>query len=185
MTEEVAIIIAIYGTYYMVLAYVKNQKKAARILRDLSNFERFGVPPGFEEEEKRLKMYITVVFIYAIITITFYNFFKLYEKGVCEKFNEEHELQEHCGLLSPVWIPFDINHFPLFELVFLYLFTCCHMLMKLPLIVSYNALEMVHHIILRINHLKIMITECFDDPDYEISRRKLRECILYHIEILE
>ncbi|XP_044271028.1 odorant receptor 49b-like [Tribolium madens] len=185
VTEETAIIIAIYGTYYMVLAYVRNQKKAARILRDLSNFEKFGVPPGFEEEERRLKNYIIVVFIHAFITITFYNFYKLSQKNACERFNEEHDLHENCGLLSPVWIPFKVDHFPQFQLVFLYLFTCCHLLMKLPLIVSYNALEMVHHIILRINHLKIMLTTCFDEPDYHICRRKLRQCILYHIEILE
>ncbi|KYB25641.1 Odorant receptor 63a-like protein [Tribolium castaneum] len=175
-TEEIAIIIAIYGTYYIVLAYVKNQRKAAGILRDLSNFDKFGVPPGFEEEEQRLRVYIICVFIYGFITITFYNFYKMSQKKSCERFNIEHNLHENCGL---------IDKFPRYELVFLYLLTCCHLLMKLPLIVSYNALEMVHHIILRINHLKIMITECFDDPDYEISRRKLTQCILYHTEILE
>jgi hypothetical protein len=46
-------------------------------------------------------------------------------------------------------------------------------------------LEMAHHVILRINHLNVMIRECFDKGDYEVSRVKLKACILYHLEILE
>ncbi|XP_044255307.1 uncharacterized protein LOC123005572 [Tribolium madens] len=184
LSEDVALIVAFCGLYYMTIIYVKNQPKVAHLLRDLSNFQKFGKPPGFEKKEKILGFWSQLFFYYCVVAVMIYNLVKLLQKPECEKINEVKGLKENCGLLTPTWIPFEINYFPAFQLTFFYVFISTQILMKLALIISFNALEMAHHIILRIDHLKIMIMECLDEKSYEVSRRKLKTCILYHLEIL-
>ncbi|EFA02941.1 odorant receptor 93 [Tribolium castaneum] len=183
LSEDVAFCVAFCGLYYMTMIYVKNQPKVALLLRDLSKFQ-FGKPPGFEEKERILGFLSQFFFYYCVMAVMVYNLVKLLQKPDCEKMNEIKGLKENCGLLTPTWLPFDINYFPAFHLTFLYVFISTQILMKLALIISFNALEMAYHVILRIDHLKIMITECLDQRNYEVSRRKLKTCILYHLEIL-
>ncbi|CAH1379072.1 unnamed protein product, partial [Tenebrio molitor] len=185
ISEDVAFMVAFSGLYYMTIIYVKNQPKVAHLLRDLSNFERFGKPPGFDEEEDKLSFWSKFCFYYTVGGIFAYNFIKLIQKSDCEKVNVEKGLKENCGILSPTWFPFEINYFPVFHLVFFYVFVSTQILIKLTLMISFNSLEMAHHVILRINHLNVMIRECFDEGDYEVSRVKLNACILYHLEILD
>ena len=59
-----------------------------------------------------------------------------------------------------------------------------HALIKWALHISYNAAEIVHHIVLRIQHLKKMLIECFQLESYEKIRTEFGKCVDYHIEIL-
>jgi hypothetical protein len=183
VSEEMAVLSAIYGTYFMVFAYIKNQKKIASLLRDLSSFDKFGIPEGFHEEEKKLTFYAKFIYTYVTITVSAYNFLLLFLKSDCEKYNKEHDLKENCGLVIPT--PFAADYFPVFQLVFLYQLVVSNMLLRLSMIIAYNTFEITQHIIFRINHLNIMTTACFDDDDYQTSRNKLTRCILYHSEVLE
>ncbi|XP_068898533.1 odorant receptor 49a-like isoform X2 [Tenebrio molitor] len=183
VSEEMAVLSAIYGTYFMVFAYIKNQKKIASLLRDLSSFDKFGIPEDFHEEEKKLTFYAKFIHTYVTITVSAYNFLLLFLKSDCEKYNKEHDLKENCGLAIPT--PFAADYFPVFQLVFLYQLVVSNMLLRLSMIIAYNTFEITQHIIFRINHLNIMTTACFDDDDYQTSRNKLTRCILYHSEVLD
>jgi hypothetical protein len=183
VSEEMAVLSAIYGTYFMVFAYIKNQKKIVSLLRDLSSFDKFGIPEDFYEEEKKLTFYAKFIYTYVTITVSAYNFLLLFLKSDCEKYNKEHDLKENCGLVIPT--PFAADYFPVFQLVFLYQLVVSNMLLRLSMIIAYNTFEITQHIIFRINHLNIMTTACFDDDDYQTSRNKLTRCILYHSEVLE
>ncbi|XP_068913513.1 odorant receptor 4-like [Tenebrio molitor] len=185
LSEDCGFIIAFCGIYYMTFIYVKNQPKIALLLRDLSSFATFGKPPGFEQIENKLSFWSKFCFSYAVAGIVVYNSIRLLQKSDCERINREEGLNENCGLLSPTWFPFKIDYFPVFHLVFLYIFVSTQILMKLALMISFNALEMIHHIILRIDHLNIMIGQCFEDENYQVSRNKLKTCILYHLDILD
>ncbi|KAH0811127.1 hypothetical protein GEV33_011663 [Tenebrio molitor] len=183
VSEEMAVLSAIYGTYFMVFAYIKNQKKIVSLLRDLSSFDKFGIPEDFHEEEKKLTFYAKFIYAYVTITVSAYNFLLLFLKSDCEKYNKEHDLKENCGLVIPT--PFAADYFPVFQLVFLYQLVVSNMLLPLSMIIAYNTFEITQHIIFRINHLNIMTTACFDDDDYQTSRNKLTRCILYHSEVLD
>ncbi|KAH0809508.1 hypothetical protein GEV33_013282 [Tenebrio molitor] len=99
ISEDVAFMVAFSGLYYMTIIYVKNQPKVAHLLRDLSNFERFGKPPGFDEEEDKLSFWSKFCFYYTVGGIFAYNFIKLIQKSDCEKVNVEKGLKENCGIL--------------------------------------------------------------------------------------
>nr|XP_015834400.1 PREDICTED: putative odorant receptor 71a [Tribolium castaneum] len=183
LSEDVALMVAFTGVYYMTIIYVKKQPKVAFLLRDLSYFQ-FGKPPGFDETERILGFLSKLTFCYSVMAVVIYNYIKYRQKPECERMNKLKGLKENCGMLTPTWWPFEINYSPAFQLIFLYIFTSTQVMMKLSLMISFNVLEMAHHIILRINHLKTMILESLDEQDYEASKRKIKTCILYHLEIL-
>lgn len=178
-------LVAIFGIYYMTFIYVKNQPNIAQLLAELSNFDNFGEPPEFKTQMRILDLWSQFFNYYTIVGITVYNIIKLVQKSNCEKESAVRGLHENCGLLSPTWFPFKIDHFPVFQLIYMFIFISSQIIMKLVLIISYNALEIGQHIILRINHLNKMIIHCFDNNDYKISNERLVSCIQYHVEILE
>ncbi|KYB25640.1 hypothetical protein TcasGA2_TC034856 [Tribolium castaneum] len=185
VSEDVAYIVVFCGLYYITFNYVKNQHKIALLLRDLSNFDKFGVPPGYENVETKLGFYSKFLFAYVTVAGVVYNFMRFIEKGECENMTGK-DFNEVCGLMSPLWIPISLNNNSLvYCAIFLYVLICSQMVIKVGLMISYHATEMAHHIILRIDHLKLMIVKCFDLEYNELQRRKLRQCILYHTEILD
>ncbi|KAJ3644242.1 hypothetical protein Zmor_026910 [Zophobas morio] len=185
-TEEIAVLIAAYGTYYMICAYIKNQRQVALLLRDLSQFENFGKPPGFEKKDKQLNLCVKMLVAYSFTGTVVYSSMKLFEKGKCKAFHLERKSNgNYCGLIAPFWLPFEIDYFPVFHLWLLYGFLAACLLLKMCLHISFNALEIAHHIILRIHHLRIMFLECFNSGSNQIIRVKLATCVLYHKEILE
>ncbi|KAJ3644246.1 hypothetical protein Zmor_026914 [Zophobas morio] len=186
ITEELAEVIALTGCTYMVYVFVENQKNIAFLMRDLSDFEIFGVPSNFEKRNKKLNLVVKLFFCYTVGAVIFYNFLKLSEKSECKRISSERGMKEnHCGLIGPFWIPFNIDYFPVFQLFSLFGIFFSHLLIKMCLHISLNAFEIAHHIILRIQHLKVMIEECFDNKSYTVSQRNLERCISYHIQILE
>lgn len=183
--EELAVLIAIYGTYYMVSAYLYNQHQIALLLRDLSEFKNFGKPPGFEELNNHLNFLSKLLVVYSFLAALVYNGIKVLQKSECKKNYEKKGLSDkHCGLLANFLLPVEIDYFPVFELILLITFLLGHLLIKLCMHVSFNAFEIVNHIVLRIEHLKTMILDCFNCTDQKIIQKKLKICILYHIEIL-
>ncbi|XP_068897189.1 odorant receptor 85c-like [Tenebrio molitor] len=165
----------------MVFIYVKNQPKVALLLRDLSNFYTFGLPPEFEQQEKVLNVLSNVSFAYAIFASLLYNLVRLYQKPECEETKMEKEI---CGFIVPVWLPFEMDYFPLYELGFFYMYASTVLILKSALVIPFHAFEISQHIILRIKHLNTIIIKCLDG-DYEECRKNLQKCIHYHREIID
>ncbi|XP_063905460.1 odorant receptor 67c-like [Zophobas morio] len=185
VSEDVALIVCFLGTYYSVFAFTKNQSKIALLLQDLSNFERYGMPPGFKNLEKKLNLWSKCAFIYAFFAVVVYSSIKFVQRSKCQKNNAQKNLDENCGFPTAIWSPVDINYFPVYQMVYFYVVVSIQTLMKLVLMISVLMLEMAHYIVLRIEHLEKMIVECFESRNTTIRKRKMIECILYHTEILE
>ncbi|EFA13313.2 odorant receptor 100, partial [Tribolium castaneum] len=184
--EDVAILIAVYGTYYMVSAYLNNQHQIALLERDLSQFYKFGKPPGFEQLNSQLNFAVKVLIIYSFLGTFVYNGTKMLLREECKKNSQEKGLSDnHCGLIATFMFPFRVDYFPVFYIVLVITFLLAHTLIKLCMHISFNAYEIVNHIVLRIEHLKEMILSCFNERNQTIVQKKLRVCILYHIEILD
>ncbi|KAJ3644238.1 hypothetical protein Zmor_026906 [Zophobas morio] len=183
--EEVAVIIATYGTYYMVCAYINNQHNLALLLHDLSDFKKFGRPPGFDKKNKQLNFYSQLIVLYSLLAVGFYAYMRYLDRDTCRASHAAKKTNGNfCGLITPLWIPVKTDYFPVFQLLFIYVFIAVHMLVKMGMPISFSALEIAHHIILRINHLKDMIIECLKNKNDEERSAKLKICILYHNEIL-
>ncbi|XP_015838558.2 uncharacterized protein LOC107398581 [Tribolium castaneum] len=184
--EVLAILIASYGSYYMICAHLKNQHKVALLMRDLSVFNNFGKPPNFDKRNNQLNFVAKLLALYSFLATIFYNGEQLINKTECKRINKEKGLSDHyCGLLAPCWLPFEIDYFPVFHLILIYAFTSGYLLIKMAIHISYNAFEIVSNIVLRIEHLKAMILETFENRNKQVCHKKFLQCILYHIEILD
>src|SRR5699024_6757283 len=111
----------------------------------------------------------------------FYNYWKLMQKEECRAVRKKQNWNGSCGLVVEIWTPFDIDYFPVFQLVVLYSLIAGYLLMRVPVHLALLILEIVQHIILRMNHLKSMIIDCFQQKT--ISEEQFQKCILYHTEI--
>lgn len=185
ISEHLGALVSNIGISYMAIIYVQQQHRIAHLLKDLSNFNEFGKPPGFEKENKILNFWSICVFIYPTVGATLYNISKLSQRSKCNIENERVGLPPTCGLIFPIWVPFDINYFPLFHLILVCTWFCTTLFVRLHLSISYNAFEIAHHIILRIKHLNEMIVKCFDNSSHAASHQKLKKSILYYRHVLE
>jgi hypothetical protein len=168
----------------MSFIYVKSGPKIVLLLEDLSSFNHFGRPPNFEERERVSNHLSKCSFMFIAVGSFFYNMVKLYKKLECQKRNIEENLNENCGIIAPVWFPFNIDYFPVFQLASMCMYTCTVLVTKSALVITYHVYEIAQYIVMRINHLNSMIVKCFNG-DYESCRDNLRNCILYHAEIIE
>lgn len=151
----------------------------------MSNYKKFGIPPGFQQTNKDLNFLSNATFLFVIFVTFFYLLLKLYRKTDCETENMKKNLNENCGFITPMWTPFNVKYFPVYQLFFFYTVVAAQLIMKPALLITFLAYEIGTHIILRIKHLNKMIKKCFDYKNYEISRKQLIKCIMYHIEIIE
>ena len=171
------------GVFYFNATYVRYQQPIAKIFTHLSNFEKFGTPPNFEERNKKLmfwsrlyKTYIDVV----IFNMCLEPFLKLRS---CERENLTREFKEICGLVVTTWVPFNINVFPLKQI--LYLWQCYTLLftMKGAALISFSIMESMEHLVVRIQHLKVMLLETVDTEDAKLRNKRLLKCVEYHNDI--
>lgn len=166
--------------------YVKNQKKIAKLLKDLSTFDKFGKPTDFDKLNQKLNFWSKCMFVYAGAGTAFYNFVQYLLKNECEKLKIEKKLRFTCGLVLPSQMIFKTDYFPMYQVVFVYMFLVTQLMMKISLLISCNALEMAFNISLRMDHLKMMINKCFKYCDnLDLCRQNFNLCIRYHWEIVE
>ncbi|KAJ3644186.1 hypothetical protein Zmor_026856 [Zophobas morio] len=182
--EDVSVLASIIGIYYMTVIYLKNQQKLANLLKEMSNFKNFGKPTNFDQKEEKFNLLSKAVFIYLLVSLTQYAALKFNQRGECEERNKIKGLNESCGYIVQLWTPFSTQNVVVYYSLYAYTFLAMQLLMKPNMLLTYNAFEITEHLILKIKHLNQMFYECFDNPDYEISGRRLSKCILYHIHII-
>lgn len=167
---DILILFCIYNYY---------QKDIASLLVDLSNFEEFRKPKGFDELNKRHDFYVKCVAVYFTFSMIDQKLFVLKMMPICEARN----INENCGLISNT-TPKPLTSlsyvlYSIFETMIFSIFA------KTSLVVSYHLFEISTHLVLRIEDLKQMIVESVNTKNYNISKKKLKHCIKYHILIIE
>lgn len=185
ISEDLAGVISVLGVYYILLTFIFKRSQITTLLQNLSNFEKFGKPDGFDAEEKLLGIISNAIFVYSVCATNVYAMVKYLKKSQCEGNNVEKKLNECCGLIVKFWVPFDTSNTTVYWMVFFYSFFFVHLIFKPGLVIILLAYEITRHLILRIKHLDSMILKCFECKDYEICKKNLRRCILYHTEILK
>ena len=185
LSEDIAVLISLSGTYYITFTFLYNRLRLVKFLEDLSDFKNFGKPPNFEKEERRLSVLSNAAFMYSVFATAVYTVVKYLRKPECERINKEKNLNENCGFIISLWIPFNIQHPITYQIVFLYVLLASQLFVKPALLISSCAFEFTRHIILRIKHLNVLIQDCFEVDNYNNCKGKLRHCVQYHADILK
>lgn len=164
----------------MSVLYIKNQKKIAQLLKDLSTFNNFGKPPSFDKTNAQLNFFANCMFTYALIGVILYTGVQCFLKSQCEALKIEYKLNTTCGFIIPTRLPFKTDYFPMYQVLFIYMFILMLLMTRLALLISCNLLEIAYNVSVRIDHLKTMFSECFKYKNYILSRKNFNRCVSYH-----
>ncbi|KAJ3644220.1 hypothetical protein Zmor_026890 [Zophobas morio] len=184
VVDDFSVLTSLIGVYYVAFTFTKNQPKVAKLLLEMSNFEKFGKPPNFDQEDKNLNFFSTSFFVYLCYSVLVYDIIKFRRKEECEDKNRNEGLNENCGFIAPMWTPFSTKNDVVYYLYHAYVIFCVQLLMKPSALVSYTEFEITTHLILRIKQLNQMIRQIFVNTNYVIARRRLNNCIVYHGDII-
>ncbi|KAJ3642135.1 hypothetical protein Zmor_024944 [Zophobas morio] len=183
--EDLVILIGEVGVFYFNASFVRYEEPIAKIFTHLSNFEKFGTPPNFEQRNKKLvfwsRMYKT------LIDIIMFNLCleALFRVKSCERENLTRKFKEICGLVVTTWVPFNIDVFPLKQILYLWQCYTIVFTMKGAAIVSFGLMESMEHLVVRIQHLKELLLETVDTENEKLRNEMLGKCVEYHIDIFE
>ncbi|CAH1374823.1 unnamed protein product, partial [Tenebrio molitor] len=106
-SEDFALIVSYCGFVLMMTLYVVNHKRVAELMRRLSDFEDFGKPPEFDQFNTKMEFFSKLFIWYSILSILFYKCFKLYQIPDCKR---ERGSFEVCGLITPIWKPWNFTN---------------------------------------------------------------------------
>ncbi|KAJ8952134.1 hypothetical protein NQ318_018470 [Aromia moschata] len=154
---DISILVSIIGTYYFNFSYLVNVKKIAVTLKDLSDFKTFGIPPGMAEFNKKLNKISK--WHQVIISLTFSGFL---ETQACEAKNIEKGIKDVCGLAIKIWVPFDIDYFPVKQVIFLiqtYSGYFSYATSSTISFISFSVMESMQHVVFRLTHVKMVFVE--------------------------
>lgn len=178
ISEDLALIGAWFGLVLSILLYVSQQKNIAGLIVDISDSKKFGPPPYFIEMNDKLNSYSKAVFFYTTIGTLCYNLVKIYQMGQCRR--EKYDL-ELCGVIIPISVPFPVHGNSTLFIVGFIVLVVILFIDKTTMLMSLQVLELIINIRLKINHLNLMIKDCFRS---EYIEEKLKNCILYHQTII-
>ena len=109
----------------------------------------------------------------------------LFRVKSCERENLTRKFKEICGLVVTTWVPFNIDVFPLKQILYLWQCYTIVFTMKGAAIVSFGLMESMEHLVVRIQHLKELLLETVDTENEKLRNEMLGKCVEYHIDIFE
>ena len=123
----------------------------------------------------------------TFIDIAIFNFcvYPFCTKHLCVKENETRSFKEVCGLLVTTWMPFDIEVFPIKQILYLWQCYTIVFTMKGAALISFAIMESMEHLVIRIQHFKVMLADAVDTQDEIVRMKRFSCCIEYHINIFE
>lgn len=86
----------------------------------VSDFETFGKPRDFDKTNKLFDVLSIFNFFCYLATITLLSFSNAIQINLCRRENETRGINEICGMIGRMWLPFNYDYYPLKQIVFLY-----------------------------------------------------------------
>lgn len=165
------------GLYYIYASFLWSREKVVTLIQDLQDCKQFGKPHDTNKINKRFNFYSKLFYYYCLAGIIFY-FILAHTVGgkACAARNKKYGRNETCGLFSPLWLPFNYNFTPAYEIVAI--IQVASSLYAAPVLtISFMIFVIVQHICCKIRHLKGYLLG-------EISHKRLIDIIHYHQHII-
>lgn len=84
------------------------------------DFDSFGKPTHFDYMNKLLDKISVVYFIEHLIGICIISTSKAFYISRCKEENDIRGINEVCGMVGRIWLPFNYDWFPLKQIIFIY-----------------------------------------------------------------
>ncbi|KAJ8984087.1 hypothetical protein NQ317_012743 [Molorchus minor] len=183
---DVVIILTMLAVYMFTSSFIYNIDGIAKIYTFFSNMNEFGKPTEFDENNKLCNRASFIHYIYLELLILMLLFLSdISNVKQCKQHNLEYGMSEVCGLFSYIWLPFDIDYFPVKEIYLSLQLFGSHYLYMIAGILAWTAVETIQHIIIRLRHVKYLFVEAIEEKDQKKQREKFNLTVRYHDEVLK
>lgn len=180
MLEDISMSMASTGLYYMFLLFFWKRNEIKALLSDLENYDEFGKPNNLDKMNHSFNLYSIIYYLYCLGGIALYFVIaQTIGARACAQRNEMYKRNEVCGFFSPLWLPFDYNFTPAYEILITIQFLSG--IYAAPvLMISFMIFVIVQHVCCKIRHLKSLITGVFQSENIITQRNRLNNIIQYH-----
>ena len=168
----------------MLMTFVWKQKRLVHLIHELTDFSKFNKPKNYANEVHQLNFYSKMYGYYCIIGVLTYIYWRYLEGLQCYENNEVKGLTEICGLIASIWMPFDVEYFPVKQSFYVSHFIICFSMITGGAAISFTTYEVAVGIVLKLQHLQQFLKTVFDNPVEEICQKQLFHCIEYHKHII-
>mgnify|MGYP005984030745 FL=1 len=164
-----------FGVMYFASFFITNRTTIMKIISDLSDFDNFGKPPQFDIRNKELdEVARSFRFVLHVAIVGVFLWPAIYT-GDCK--------DEVCGLVAPIWLPFDYDYFPVKQVIYLWQCYCCVVTYGAAGMISMAMLETMEHLVVRIQHLKMLLVEVVEEKNPFVRQELLARWVEYHVFI--
>lgn len=179
-----SVCISITGLFFCLLLFLWKRNDITFLIQELGNYSEFGKPDDAEHINNSLNFYTKLYYIYCLAGSAFYYVLTLtIQARQCLEKNRKFKRDEVCGYAANLWLPFDYNFTPVYEII-----SALQFLMSIYIVpsltISFVVFVMLQHVIFKIRHLKSMICEIFSVQDKSLQKKRLFTCIRYHQSII-
>lgn len=157
----------------------------ASLIQQLENCTEFGKPEQADNVNKTYNFYSKLFYFYCIVGVTIWFILaQTIEGNNCRSENEKFDRDEVCGFVVHIWLPFNYNYTPAYEILFVLQYFAC--IYGGPVLtIFFMVFVVLQHITCKIRHLKIMADGIFECHNYVLQKKRLIHCIRYHQHIIK
>lgn len=184
LLDDISVSLGLGGMYYILILFLWKRKNIAQLIQGLANYNKFGKPQDAGNVNDTLNFYTKLFYIYCIVGVNIYFILaQTVAANVCHENNKKFNRDEVCGFFTNMWLPFEYNTTPIYELLCAVQFISS--LYAAPiLLIPFTIFVMLHHMICKIRHLKTMAVKVFDSEDLLIQKKRLGNWICYHQDLI-
>ncbi|XP_049825964.1 uncharacterized protein LOC109605302 isoform X2 [Aethina tumida] len=165
----------------MIVQFMANIESMNSIRLDLSNME-FTMPSDFAKTRDTANRHSTFYGVSMYMFCISYAAANIFGENPCG--NQIKGSDISCGIFLPSIMPFNINFFPVFQLIFLAQFLSTVHLLVGGATVMFMLYEIVLYIGNRMEHLCIILETIPNQRDEKVQKDTMKFCVQYHNFIL-
>lgn len=183
--EKITYSVSLFGVLVFNVNFVLSLKSLIPLYIQLSDFKTFPKPINFDQKKSFFNRYARYnLYLLSLIALAF-AINPLIEYKTCIKNNELLNISELCGVLTTIWTPFEENNFFVIFIIWAYEFWCVMFIYFVAVLLSYTIVESVGYVTLRFEHFTQMLEYALNEPNKELKKKQIRDCIIYHCQILK
>lgn len=176
--------ISMIGILQIIVYVYINKNKILNLLNELEDYSKFGTPHDVEEIVKIFKHVVQLSFIYSAGGSLIYWAYGLIDAKVCNEINFEHDMEFVCGFFVFAWYPFNVNYFPMKQIISIALYLNGILVMANATINIGLIFGIILNINSRVRHLRYLFGQAFNCTNKIECRRQMILCYAYHKDIL-
>lgn len=185
LADDLLVFVEMGFCIYVYTVFFIKANECVDFVEDLKDFTIIGKPKKLEDLMEKQNRFTKIAYAYTLCGTFLYTLASCWSNMECERKRIQMKLPNHCALLLPVWLPFDLLDVFVIKMTILGLQVLGVLTVLLPAVVStYFAAAITEHVTLRVSHLR----EIFADISYleneNANMAKLINCIKCHIDIL-